>query len=362
VPGACCHLPSDLNTTASFTSFTTANQPGTCGSFTDVTGMSSNIACSGLFFGGGGNSVPLPSVVPDLGHAVSKITSCAGQTATLAAASSTETGSVQNCTATNCLFGAPLAVPNASSTPTSTCVINHFSADMTGSVDCANGMSDITAPLSSQIFLTGDLLPDTGIQPCPLCVGSTCSGGPNNGMPCTAGTTDLGDSYPTSHDCPPDPMADIGALPIAFSLSSGTVTWTGTPATNDDGVEANLSRVFSGFCRDADTTGNFETPAHKCWENGMAVGAACAGTFETCEQRTNGAFGPGGGGNNTITVIGASSGLLSGPAAGTLVSIFGIPPTFNATVDAAGDLPGPGAVALPGTAALCSSANPCPAP
>jgi len=29
-------------------------------------------------------------------------------------------------------------------------------------------------------------------------------------------------------------------------------------------------------------------------------------------------------------------------------------------VDAAGDLPGPGAVALPGTARTCPSANPCP--
>src|SRR5207249_10137267 len=36
----------------------------------------------------------------------------------------------------------------------------------------------------------------------------------------------------------------------------------------------------------------------------------------------------------------------------TLVSIFCIQPTFNATVDAAGDLPGPGAVSLPGTAQL----------
>ena len=32
----------------------------------------------------------------------------------------------------------------------------------------------------------------------------------------------------------------------------------------------------------------------------------------------------------------------------TEVSVFCIPPSFNATADAAGDLPGPGAVALPG--------------
>jgi hypothetical protein len=32
------------------------------------------------------------------------------------------------------------------------------------------------------------------------------------------------------------------------------------------------------------------------------------------------------------------------------VSVFCIPPTFDATVDNAGDLPGPGAVALEGEA------------
>ena len=38
--------------------------------------------------------------------------------------------------------------------------------------------------------------------------------------------------------------------------------------------------------------------------------------------------------------------------AATLVSIFCIPPTFDPTVDAAGDLPGPGAALLYGDAQL----------
>jgi hypothetical protein len=92
----------------------------------------------------------------------------------------------------------------------------------------------------------------------------------------------------------------------------------------------------------------------------MAVGAACGGVFESCEQRNNGAFGPAGGANRTIVAIGNAMSILSGPSAGTLVSIFSIRPTFDPTVDAAGDLPGPGAVALPGTAQLCAAANPCP--
>ncbi|HVS43902.1 MAG TPA: hypothetical protein VMU20_16745 [Candidatus Dormibacteraeota bacterium] len=58
----------------------------------------------------------------------------------------------------------------------------------------------------------------------------------------------------------------------------------------------------------------------------------------------------------TITENGAPAGDLatpmnhSGPS--TLVSIFCVPPTFSTSVDNTGDLPGPGAVSLPGTAQL----------
>ena len=372
-PGStCCALPGSPTTQASFLSFATQAGTGTCGSYIDVapgTGGTRPLACGGLYFGGGGNAVPLPTSVPDQGVAVSKITACNSSTnvATIGSATSAETGNPRNCTAAGCLFGAPLAVPNSGSTPVSTCVVNSFSADIAGTVNCSSGASDLSSPLSSEIFLTGDTSTDLsstipGIQPCPLCSGGTCIGGPNNGMTCTAGTTALNDAYPTSHDCPPDPMASIGALPVAFSLTSGTVSWRGTVATNDTGSTASVQNgVFSGFCRDADGTGAFENPNHHCWENAMAVGTACSGVFESCEQRNNGAFGPNGGAVRTITAIGSASGNLSnGPATATLASIFTIPATFNAQVDAAGDLPGPGAVALPGTATLCADAMACP--
>jgi hypothetical protein len=245
------------------------------------------------------------------------------------------------------------------------CVINFASAGLTGTAQCDTGATSVSLPLNSVLFLTGDTATDpmgtiTGVQPCPLCSGGSCIGGPNDGQTCTAGTTGLGGdpAYPTSHDCPPDNTFNIGTLPIAFNLTTGTVTWNAVPGTGGSGQ----ARVFSGFCRDADDTNAFEQPANLCLENGMAVGGGCSGTFEACEQRTNGAFGPNGGGVRTITAIGSASSILGGAAAGTLVSVFSIPPTFNGTVDAAGDLPGPGAVALPGTAELCAAANPCPAP
>jgi hypothetical protein len=355
--GGCCNG-------ASHVSFTTANAPGDCGDIIDNTGTVTQLQCSGLYTGGGGNTVPLPITIPDLGQAVSALTACTGQTATLGGTTSTDTGSNRNCTGVGCLFGAPLAVPNPSSTPTSVCVINTVTSAIAGTLVCDTGATNANLPLSSNIFLTGDILTDDGIQPCPLCTGATpvCVGGASNGMGCTPGTTDLGEGYPTSHDCLPVGTTSIGSIPIAFALSSGTVTWVGTAATNDteDTSVGNQSRVFSGFCRDTNGTSNFKNPFQQCWENGAPVGAACAEPFETCEQKNNGAFGPGGGLTKTITAIGNGASILGGPAPGALVSVFTIPPTFNSTVDAAGDLPGPGAVAIPGTAELCTTANPCP--
>ena len=92
----------------------------------------------------------------------------------------------------------------------------------------------------------------------------------------------------------------------------------------------------------------------------MAVGAACSGAFETCEQRTNGAFGPNGHARMTITAIGNSTTLIGGPASATLVSLFSMPPIFEIVTDPSMDLPGPGATALPGTLETCAVANPCP--
>jgi hypothetical protein len=356
----CCNNATNLR-------FLTANAPGDCGDIIDQGGMTvANINCAGLYTGGGGNSVPLPFAVPDLGDSITAISNCMTDVATIGATTSAQTGSNRNCTSAGCLFGAPLAVPNPGSTPTSVCVTNALAQAPQGQVNCATGETSLNAPLSSFLYLTGDTATDPmstipGIQPCPICSASTCIGGPNNGMACTAGTTALNASYPTSHDCPPDPMFNIGTLPVAFSLSTGTLTWSGTTATNDTGGTFSVqNRVFSGFCRDTDSSGAFQgstaATAVQCWENGMAVGAPCSGTFESCEQRTNGAFGPAGGANRTIRAIGNAMSLSGGSATATLVSLFSIRPTFDPTVDSAGDLPGPGAVALPGTAFLCNNA------
>jgi len=125
-------------------------------------------------------------------------------------------------------------------------------------------------------------------------------------MSCVNGTTTLNAGYPTSNDCPPAATFNIGTLPVDFALSSGTVTWTGTQATNDTGSTAgSQGNNFAGYCRDSDSSLCFKgdpdtacpasTPGfQECWRNGMAIGAACSGVFESCMQRNNGAFGPSG--------------------------------------------------------------------
>ena len=371
-PGSCCN--GDF-----FVSFSTTNAPGDCGDLLFATGaLVANIQCSGLYTGGGGNSVPLPMAAPDQTHVVVSIAGCAGQSAIIGPADSAQTGSNTVCSDVGCYFGAPLPMPNSSTIPTSTCAVQAVQTAVSGSVDCSTGATNVNLPLTVSIFLTGDDLAGVpGIQPCPLCSAGSCMGGPNNGMACTAGTTAINAAYPTSHDCPPAPSDFVGNLPIAFALSSGTVTWRGTMATNDTGSTASAqTRVFSGYCRDnalPGGTGCFKgdpnpacpasTPgAQKCWENGMAVGAACgvSDTYESCEQRNQGAFGPNGAATRTILAIGNSMSILGGPSLGTLVSVFSIPPTFDATIDGANDLPGPGALAAPGTLETCAMANPCP--
>jgi len=172
-------------------------------------------------------------------------------------------------------------------------------------------------------------------------------------MACTPETFSVGEGYPTSHDCPPDPMNTIGSLPISFTLSTGTVVRTA--------AQLGTARVFCGFCRDADDTLCFEGNTrsggcpqppgntHPCDSNDD-----CAQPYESCEQNQPGAFAPGGGLAQTIRVFGtpAGDGTDKLEHAATLGSIFCIPPTFDPIIDSAANLPGPGAVSLPGSSQL----------
>ncbi len=83
----------------------------------------------------------------------------------------------------------------------------------------------------------------------------------------------------------------------------------------------------------------------------MAVGAPCSGAYETCTQRNNSAFGPNGGAVKTIRTFGVAAGSLAdnAPHGATLGTLLSVGPTFDATVDAALDLPSTGALTLQDT-------------
>ena len=336
------------------------------------------ITCGGLYVGGGGNSITLPLSTPNNLKFTVGLDNCTGQTADVVPTTAAQTGTNLSCTDVGCFFAGPLTIPNSATTPTSACVIITVATPASGTVDCGSGETDIDLPLDAAIFLTGDSLPlRPGIQPCPLCIGGqvgvpgsgTCEGGLNNGMACTPANTDangvngMDPSYPTSHDCPPLLNASIGSIPIALAPTSDTVEWVGTSAprpTSNTASGGNQTRVFCGYCRDPDT-GAFQQPFQACWANG-AVGPVCSPPFDACQQRTHGAFGPSGSAVKTVTAVGSAAGsVVDGLSHDqTLATLFCIPPTFNPTVDAAADLPGPAGATLKGTTTLCASASSCP--
>src|SRR5262249_36991061 len=92
-----------------------------------------------------------------------------------------------------------------------------------------------------------------------------------------------------------------------------------------------------------------------CTADSQCEPAAGIESREACRQGNSSGSSPEGAfskaNGNTITETGSTAGNLSDGLGHnqTLVSIFCVPPTFNSTVDAAADLPGPGAVSLSGT-------------
>ena len=385
-----------------------------CGVMTTNTGATSNLACNGLYIGSGSASLVQPETNPDSEKALQmNISCCTGETLILTPTSQTDTGGdIETCTSAGCFFGAPLPLPNPSNPGVSTCVYNRYQADVQGEANCATGDARLDAPLFSKTFLTGDLLPNrcvggtnpgarcgvggtvclgggvctannspTQIQSCPICnpvtlrcnggangMGTTNPLGPDADTPCTpdGGLNVPGNQFPTSHDCLVSTLVLVGDLPVPFLLTTGTSTDTAT-------ATGTLQRSFCGYCRDADGPGGFGICTGGTG-NGMSCalsspdcgGGTCGNAVpceansdcatdpasrESCEQRNNGAFGPGGGANMTITEVGTPGGDLGDQNGhpGTMVSVFCIPPSFNPIIDPNADIPGPGAVALPGT-------------
>ena len=117
-------------------------------------------------------------------------------------------------------------------------------------------------------------------------------------------------------------------------------------------AQQSVHRALTPFlCCTGAGTGTCDQPAAKdCKDPSVCTDGN--GQWPDCQQNDPGAFSFGTA--QTITETGAPAGNLADGAghASVLVSTFCVGPTFNATVDQAGDLPGPGTVSLSGTAQL----------
>jgi hypothetical protein len=365
------------------------NDPGIpCTTDLDCTGTDvclGDLACGGLYVGGGAVQATLPSVVPDGTQSITKVVNCSPQTTVfyITATTPAETGSIRTCTAggvanpdypacvagdshglpcrsnadcafpgtctgtqSGCLFGAPQPIANGSDPASSFCVVNRIDADAAGRATCA-GYGFTNLVLGADVYLTGDVDGNApnGVQPCPVCEAGSCVGGPRNGMACVAAGTDLGAAYPTSHDCPPPPAAFIGTLAVPLTLATGGGSLT---AADTDGP-AGQANVFCGFCRRPGAPNDFESPPRRCTSNDGCT----ASPFTLCQQRSPGAFRLGMASYVSAFGRAPDACLTDGmPHAMTLGAAFCVPPSDNPLVDGALDLPGPGAVSLPGTAQL----------
>src|SRR5262249_50592836 len=291
--------------------------PGaTCGPTLDGSNaLIKTLTCGGLNLGGGADLVP-EGPIPD-GSTSRFALSCTGSSCTIGPNSTTPPVNTAgpDCTATGCNFGTPLPIPSPTIPAITTCVLNTWSAP-------ASGTPSTNVALSSDVYITGNLA-----QPCPRCSATgtpsspgtgTCDRGPRAGLACTTtSSTGVTRDCPTggtdaTHPCTPGGGAcidgsHVGVIPINLSPLS-TSTASKTSATGN-------------FC-----PGQSNTSGHAF---GCFGSAAC----------------------RTITENGAAAGAISTgtPASATLASVFCIAATNNGLVDASADLPGPGAISLPGT-------------
>ena len=165
----------------------------------------------------------------------------------------------------HCFFGAPLPIPNPNNPALSTCVVNVFNVNpVSGTADtAANGATNITVPLSSRVYLTGNLT-----APCPTCsaaVNGTCSRGPDAGKTCQAVSAGV-----TSVDCRPDGTFQA-PLGITFApLTTGQSTKV-EPTANTGRIcpgQTVPKRGAFGFLGGTATTGVDPTRPAQVVENG----------------------------------------------------------------------------------------------
>src|SRR5262245_41781324 len=119
----------------------------------------------------------------------------------------------------NCFFAPPLPIPSTAPglAALTTCVVNVIKTDASGTINLGTGDVTTNIPLSSRVYLTGNLA-----SPCPKCVGGLCNAGPRAGLSCTPVRT-----LQTTLDCPPTPAQLQGAIDVTLNpLRTGAASLT----------------------------------------------------------------------------------------------------------------------------------------
>jgi hypothetical protein len=333
-------LPALKDPPASALKLTTTAATGNCGVSRDDAGgagtVLKNLSCGGLDIGGGNLVTPVPEGPTPAGATnLYAVTGCVGtacnlaQTSTAPAANSTD----PDCSATGCNFGTPLPIVNGG---TSTCVVNHFHANASGTMDTGSGAMNLSVDLDSHILLTGDIHdPNSNQQVCPVCSGGTCTTGPNHGGACTS-TNPNG----LTRDCPPGGSTCVDG-PNGGKFCTGdpdcpTSTCQAAFDFGSPGLHVNLTPYVTGSVSKSDANGIFCTsPNQLAKHRGCFNKPSNSADTQVCRfiQETGSPFG-------ALSVGGA-------PKPGKLGSVFCIPATGNPLIDdLAAGLPGPGATAL----------------
>jgi len=286
-----------------------------CGNVRDGAGsVIKSLTCGGLNIGGGGAHVP-EATVPDASNLRFAMTCCdaTGKCTIEPMLTPPAVNSADpDCTTTGCYFGTPLPIPNG---PASTCVVNRWADPATGVMNLSDGTATLNVPLISDVYLVS--VPS---QPCPRCENTNAPGTPAVGSPAS----------PATGKCDRGP----------------------------DKEKACTTTSATGLTRDCAPDGSFINPDDPLrvtlfpLTTDVATGTAPDGKFCPNQPRPgslSGCFGLSA--CRTIAEEGKTAGPLAigEPANATLASVFCIPLTTNDTVDVTANLPGPGAVALPGT-------------
>ncbi len=326
-PSTCqCELDTSTLTTLEFANGTPG---GACGTTRNGSGdVIKDLTCGGLNIGGGQSVVP-EGPTPD--GSVSRFAiDCTGLNCNIGPTSTVPPVNTAgpDCTNTGCNFGTPLPIPNPLLQVLTTCVLNTWAAPASGTLNLATGTSTTSVPLASDIYLTGNLA-----QACPVCSGTgspaspgtgTCDRGSRAGMACTSTNSDG-----LTRDCPtggsaPTGCGASGTDPCPCGAGGGLCV----DGSHVGVISVNLSPLTTGTAS-ATNAGGLFCPGQ---------GAAQVGCFGSKACRT-------------ITENGVPAGPITPgtPATATLASVFCISATGNGSVDATANLPGPGAVSLPGT-------------